>query len=145
MRLPRTTESEGEIINMSSLLDVMFILLIFFMATTTFKREEFDVKVNLPQAQSERAAISAQTKLIVINVRGVDRKKEDPLYVVASRRATLQQLQEIVENAVKKNVGQKVLIRGDKHAYHGQVAKAVAACRAAGVLEVNMGYDYKID
>ena len=43
-----SSSSDGEIINISSMLDVMFILIIFFLVTTTFKEEEIDHMVNLP-------------------------------------------------------------------------------------------------
>lgn len=142
MRFPRTTETESGIINITPLLDVMFILLIFFMATTTFKEEEFDIMINLPDASKKRAALSTATKLIVVNVRGADRNKEDPLYVVAGQRVNLLQLRDIVAAGVKNDVNQKVLIRGDNHAFWGDGARALATCRAAGVIEANVGFDY---
>ena len=139
----RREEGAGEgIINLESLLDVMFILLIFFMATTTFKEEEFDIMVNLPDAHKKRTALSSATKLIVINVRGEDRKKEDALYVISGRRVNLLQLRKMIADGVASNKKQKVLIRGDKYALHGNVANAVAACRDGGVVKANIGYDY---
>ena len=143
MRLSRTTETPGGIINITPLLDVMFILLIFFMATTTFKEEEFDIMVNLPDASKKRVALSSASKLIVVNVRGaVDRNPEDPLYVIAGQRVNLLQMRDIVADGVKNNVNQKVLIRGDNHAFWGDGARALATCRAAGVIEANVGFDY---
>jgi len=139
----RREESAGEgIINLESLLDVMFILLIFFMATTTFKEEEFDMMVNLPDAHKKRTALSSASKLIVINVRGEDRPKDEALYVVSGSRVNLLQLRKIVADGVTANKNQKVLIRGDKLALHGNVANAVAACRDGGVVKANIGYDY---
>ena len=38
----KSSSNDGEIINISSMLDVMFILIIFFLVTTTFKEEEID-------------------------------------------------------------------------------------------------------
>jgi biopolymer transport protein ExbD len=142
MRLRRTTETEGGIINITPLVDVIFILLIFFMATTTFKEEEFDILINLPDASKKRAALSVATKLIVVNVRSADRPKEDPLYVVAGQRVNLLQLRDIVAAGVKDDANQKVLIRGDNHAFWGDGARALATCRAAGVIEANVGFDY---
>ncbi|MDP6542533.1 MAG: biopolymer transporter ExbD [Phycisphaerae bacterium] len=139
----RREEGAGEgIINLESLLDVMFILLIFFMATTTFKEEEFDIKVNLPDASKKRTALSSATKLIVVNVRGEDRNEGDALYVVSGSKVDLLQLRKMIADGVKANKNQKVLIRGDKLALHGNVANAVAACRDGGVVEANIGYDY---
>ncbi|MCP4374806.1 MAG: biopolymer transporter ExbD [bacterium] len=142
MRFRREQDSGESIINLESLLDVVFILLIFFMATTTFKDEERDAKVKLPSAQTKRTSLSSASKLIVINVRGEDRDKEDALYVVSGRRVNLLELRKIVTDGVNRNQDQKVLIRGDKLALHGNVAKAVAACYDAGIVEANIAYDY---
>ena len=143
MRIPRAEESGGAIINISSLLDVIFILLIFFMATTTFRQEEFDEKVKLPDANAQRSSLSDSGKLIVINVRSANRDGAEPLYVVSSRKMDLKEMHKVVKDAVTANADQKVLIRGDQYAYHGQVADAIATCRQAGIQEVNIGYDFK--
>jgi biopolymer transport protein ExbD len=142
MRLRRDDGGGDGMINLESLLDVMFILLIFFMATTTFKEEEIDLKINLPSTSQKRASLSSQTKLIVINVRGGEQAANEALYVVSARRVGLLQLRKIVRDSVEANRNQKVLIRGDKHALHMNVANAVAACHDGGVVEANIGYDY---
>ena len=134
MRIGRNKNGDGaEIINMSSLLDVMFILIIFFLATTTFQQEERDIRVNLPQT-NEGQAISAATKLIVINVR------RDGVYLVGSEETTIDKMGELMAEAVKANPEQKVLVRGDREALHGHVAAAVATCKKAGINEANIGY-----
>ena len=50
MRIRPPSEDNEEVINLSSLLDILFILITFFPATSTFEEEEKDVKVNLPNA-----------------------------------------------------------------------------------------------
>lgn len=120
----------------------MFILLIFFLATTTFKQEELDLQVNLPQSAANRS-LSAATQLIVINIRAADRPAAEPLYVVSNRQMTIEQLRATVAEAVRGNPDQKILVRGDRHAFHGDVAAAVTACSEAGIKDVNIGYDKK--
>lgn len=52
-------------VNLTPLIDVVFILLIFFMVTTTFTRET-RLRVNLPQADAESAlAVSDKIEIIV--------------------------------------------------------------------------------
>ena len=48
MRIRSRDNDQGEIINISSMIDVMFILIIFFLVTTTFKEEEVDHLIKLP-------------------------------------------------------------------------------------------------
>jgi len=133
MRIKRPPESDEGIINVSSLVDVMFILIIFFMATTTFQQEERDIKVTLPESR-EGKALSSTTKLIVINVR------RDGTYLLGSEAVSAERLGETVAEAVKGDPAQKVLVRGDRQALHGHVAAAVALCKKAGVREANIGY-----
>ena len=142
MRIRRNPEAEQGLINIPSLLDVIFILLLFFMATTTFKQEELDLQVKLPQSAANKS-LSAATKLIIINIRAADRPKEDPLYLVSNKRMTLDQLRATVAAAVRGHPDQKVLVRGDRRAFHGDVAAAVTVCSEVGIKEVNIGYDKK--
>lgn len=142
MRIRRDDENEESIINIESLLDVIFILLIFYMATTTFREQETDARVNLADTTKKMSTLSSKKKTVIINVLGEDRREGDPLYVVSSRKVDLLQLRKIVEDAVKEDPDQKVLIRGDIHAYHGNVARAIAECRQAGITAVNIGFDY---
>ncbi len=144
MKIPRTEEPDGAIINISSLLDVMFILLIFFMATTTFEKErdklERDRKVNLTRDTNKRTTLSTQRKTLVINVRSAHRNPDEGLYVVLGRQVDLKQIQKMVQDALQADADYKVLVRGDKLAYHGQVARAVSVCQEAGVKEANFAY-----
>ena len=133
MRIRKPQEGEAAVINMSSLLDVMFILIIFFLATTTFQQDERDIKVNLPES-AEGQALSSAAKVIVINVRA------DGTYVMASQEITVEAMQTALFNALQADPQQKVLIRGDRQALHGHVAIAVSLCKRAGVHEANLGY-----
>lgn len=144
MRIRRAEDTQGEAaVNLTSLMDLMFILLIFFMATMAFKDEERDIEVNLPETAQQQRSISAASKLLIINVRRPRNTAHSDFYVIASKPMTLQQLHELVSKAVEKDEDQKVLIRGDRDAFHGQVAAAVAICRGAGVQQAKIGYDYK--
>ncbi|MBM4143034.1 MAG: biopolymer transporter ExbD [Lentisphaerae bacterium] len=133
MRIKRSTEGDSDIINLTPLIDMMFIMVIFFSLSSSFREEERDIKVNLPES-AEGRTISAAAKLIVINVR------RDGSFVVANRTVTVDELREMIFEAVRAAPDQKVLIRGDREALHGHVAVAVALCKRAGVHEANIGY-----
>ncbi len=136
MRIRRETQDSSEIINLSSLIDVMFILVIFFLVTMTFKSLETDEQVNLP-GESQTKPLGETEPAIVINVR------KSNAYIMLGEQVTVERMQELVREAVKKNPDRKVLIRADREALHGYVAKAVAACRHAGIAEAHIGYDWK--
>lgn len=133
MRIRRESEYQGDIINITSLLDVMFILIIFFLATTTFQREERDVRVNLPEA-AVGATLSEAPQVIVINV------LENGGYQVGQQAMTLEQVRAALVAAIEEKPGHRVLVRGDRAARHGHVADVVLAARQAGVEQAHIGY-----
>ncbi len=143
MRIRQSSQEPDGIINITSLLDVMFILLIFFMATTTFKEEEFPVGVQLPVASKKHETASSKTKTIIVNVRNTRDGADEGLYIVGGQQVTLQKMRKLVEDAIAVDASQAVWIRADKHAYHGEVANAVATCRNAGVTEAKLLYESK--
>ena len=122
---------------MSSLLDVMFILIIFFLATTTFQQEERDIKVSLP-ADSNTETLSSAERVVVVNVR------KSGAYVVLNKQMTLEEMTEAMQEEIKKDPDKKVLVRADREALHGYVAKAIAVCKRAGVKEANIGYQLEM-
>ncbi len=133
MRIRRASEEPKSLIDIAPLIDIMFTLIIFFLATTTFEKEERDIKVSLPDS-SKSNTLSSAPKVVVINVR------EDGSYYLGQETMPLPVLQERLIEAVKAKSGQKVLIRGDQRALHGHVAAAVLACKKAGINEANIGY-----
>ncbi|MFC3852969.1 ExbD/TolR family protein [Salinispirillum marinum] len=68
MNFKRTRDEELSV-NLTPLIDVVFLLLIFFMVTTTFTRET-QLEVELPQIQSENAVTSEQRVDVVIDAAG---------------------------------------------------------------------------
>jgi biopolymer transport protein ExbD len=135
MRIRRNQE-EGSEINITSLVDVMFILIIFFLVTTTYKNLEMDYQVRLPD-ESEGKPLTQTEPVIVVIVR------KSNTYLMMGKPVTIEEIQVLVKDAVRQNPGRKVLIRADQEALHGYVARAVAACRHAGIAEANIGYDWK--
>ncbi len=133
MGIRRDTSEPSDIINMSSLLDVMFILIIFFLATTTFKEEERDIKVSLP-SDSNNTTLSSAEKVIVVNVR------KSGAYVVLNEQMTVEEMTVAMVEEIKKDPDKKVLVRADREALHGYVAKAIAVCKKVGVKSANIGY-----
>lgn len=131
MKITRTEDGDGDVIGTSSLVDIMFILIIFFMVTMSFHEEEHDISVNLPQTDT---TMSSAVKAIVINIR------KDGSYYMGNRRMNLQNIQAELFDAIKNNPEQKILIRGDQYALHGDVAAAIAACKRCGVRDANIGY-----
>ena len=134
MRIRRSEDGEEPFFALTSLIDILFVLIMFYLAATSFREEERDAEVSLPRAD-DAAALTAAPRVVVVNVRA------DGQYVVSNRAMDLPLLTKTVRQAVAGDAGQKVLIRGDRAARHEHVAAAVRACKQAGVVQANIGYD----
>ena len=90
MRIRSRDNDQGEIINISSMIDVMFILIIFFLVTTTFKEEEVDHLVKLPVESRNQSLTQTAGNLIKVNIR------HNGAYVVRNQQVTDEGLAKLI-------------------------------------------------
>ncbi|MFK7890586.1 MAG: ExbD/TolR family protein [Granulosicoccus sp.] len=131
MKFRRTDREELEL-NLTPLIDVVFLLLIFFMVSTTFQKES-QISLQLPKAsETESSAIDDRIE-IVINAAGRFFVNDQEL--VKSDVATLQ-------NALYKlSGGQRdipLTIRADAQAAHQSVVTAMDAAGQLGMLKITI-------
>jgi len=129
MRLDDDDPDAGEVINLTPMIDVVFLLLIFFLAATTFAREEVELDLRLPQAKSGKAGSGEQQ--LVVNVFA------DGKLTVDGREVTLPALQQKLQAAVQRNAEQAVLVRGDQESRFGTGLAVLDVCRLAKVKKVD--------
>lgn len=128
MRLEDDGDREGGI-NLMPLVDVVFLLLIFFLAATTFVREEVELDLRLPEARSGEPG--TPNRQLVINV------AEDGTVTMDGRPVTLEALRQKLAAAVARNKEQAVLVRGDEAARFGVGLQVLDTCRLAKVKKVD--------
>jgi biopolymer transport protein ExbD len=117
-----------------ALIDVLIVMLIFLMVTTTFKQQPA-LKLSLPessQAQKEGASETAPL-VITIDAKGLLRlsKANDFIPVTEER------LREELRAAVARNPDQKLALNADKSAPFGQVIRVMDAAKAANIKMVS--------
>ena len=132
MRIRSRDTEQGEIINISSMIDVMFILIIFFLVTTTFKEEEVDHLVKLPVESRNQSLTQTAGNLIKVNIR------DNGAYVVMGQAVTEEKLTEWMKKEREKKPEIKVLVRCDKESKHLYLANVMSICRFVGVPEANI-------
>ena len=114
MRISRRNRAEPEI-NLTPLIDVVFLLLIFFMVSTTFQRES-ELGIELPQVDSEADPTRKDHIDVGVDTKGRFYVNGKPL--VNTQRETLVQ-------ALRKEVGERsqppVVISADGNAPHQSV------------------------
>src|SRR4051794_12237513 len=123
MRMPSLGEGIDEInvvpVNAVNFVDVIFNLLIFFMALSRFGQEERQLDAVLPEASSA-APMTVPPKEIIVNV---DRNGR---YFVRQQLVSEAELDGQLRQASANNPGlQSVLIRGDEHAGWRSVARVM--------------------
>ena len=129
MRIRSRDKDQGEIINISSMIDVMFILIIFFLVTTTFKEEEVDHLVKLPVESRNQSLTQTAGNLIKVNIR------ESGEFVVMGQQVTEEGLTKWMDEEVEKKPEIKVLVRCDKESKHLYLANVLSICKFVGVKE----------
>jgi biopolymer transport protein ExbD len=131
MKLRRTQREEPEL-NLTPLIDVVFLLLIFFMVSTTFEKES-EITIELPEATGEASNEMIQAIDIAIDAEGrffINEKE-----VVSSR---IEILRNTIKSVVKDQKDPQIIISADRMAPHHAVIKAMDALRQLGY--VNMTF-----
>lgn len=115
-------------INLTPLIDVVFLLLIFFMVSTTFK-EDARIKIELPQAQGESVpAEEPQVLTLTIDRAGVFYVNDR---MVVDRKA--ETLKKAIVGAVGAERELPVVIKADAHTPHQAVMTAMDVASQLGL------------
>ena len=110
-------------LDMAPLIDMVFILLIFFIVSSTFSPAT-SVNISRPEV-SVVSVVPSQSLMIAID------KSENIL--IEGNALTLLQVESQVRQAVQKSKDMKVLVLADKKVSIETVLKTLDACRKAGV------------
>ena len=115
-------------LELTPLIDMVFLLLIFFLVATTFHQEEREMQIALPVATSA-GPISALLQELVVNV------DEEGHIIIGGRRVEPQSLRSMIAGAVELNPQQKVTVRGDRKTAYANIVTVLDICKGAGIQE----------
>ena len=122
-------EEEENEINLTPMLDVVFIMLIFFIVTASFIKEA-GIDVNRPDAPVTETQPEDANILVVIDANDdifIDRRLIDPRAVRAN-----------IERLHAENPQGSVVIQADKNSKNGLLVDVMDAAREAGILNVSL-------
>ncbi|MEM7229545.1 MAG: biopolymer transporter ExbD [Planctomycetota bacterium] len=123
----RPAQDEGGVsIDMMPLIDMVFLLLIFFLVATSFHQDEREMQVKLPVAQNA-GPISTVMRDLIVNI---DANGD---IIVGGSTISSDDLRTIVADAVERNPEQKVSVRGDRDVPYGTVVTVLDICKASGI------------
>ena len=129
-------EKEDLQLNMAPMIDMIFLLIIFFLTATTFTEREREQDVLLPSNRNPGILSRNMDNNIIINVKqdgsifvmGAKIEPDQLVAMLRERKATLE----------KKTVNLKVQIRGDRRTLHGNVSTALEAVERAGIAKPHL-------
>ncbi|TWT86624.1 Biopolymer transport protein ExbD [Pseudobythopirellula maris] len=128
----KTTQDDELQVNLTSMIDVVFLLVIFFMAATRFTEMERDIELELPQVTAAGAPAPAPAKPIAVTVLQGGRYKID------GEELTIEALGERLRAATSASADAEVVIHGDAGCEFQHVAAALAVCRESNVEQLGV-------
>ncbi len=132
MRFRRAVERREAAFDLMPLIDVVFLLIIFFMLTTSFRTIFQGIKVDLPTTTTKQERIE-QNIIITIT-------KDNVLYLDKSR-VTTSKLVSLLKKKLREKKG-LVMINADKLVRHGKVVEIMDLAKQAGADRVGILTSY---
>ena len=119
-------------INLTPLIDVVFLLLIFFMVSTTFEHQS-RIKIDLPEATAEPTKPDDESLEIIIDAQG--------RYFIGDRQVVNTELKTL-RSAISKAAGDReaipVIIRADANTPNQSVVTALDAASQLGLTHISL-------
>jgi biopolymer transport protein ExbD len=127
MRIPTGENGDRDaVVNLTPLIDVVFLLLIFFMVTARFQEDERDLAVTLPEAEHGET-LEDLPETIFINVR------RDGTFTMGAELLDRDSLGRLLRRAKRQNPRQKVIIRADHEVAMRHPVVILDLCTGLGI------------
>ena len=130
----RVQRDEQPNVNLTPMIDIVFLLIIFFMVGTKFSElseAEQNIALQVPQVQ-QAGPMTAAPKKRVINV------FEDGNITLDEEPISLEQLRQELVDAKQQYQKLGVIVRGDAAAFYQHVADVLATCRHAEITDLGI-------
>jgi biopolymer transport protein ExbD len=108
------------------IVDVLLVLLCFFILTWSFARQELELSVRVPSAENGEAQV-LEVNQTVVNVRS------DGGIVMNAKEISLEDFREKVTALAKLNPDYSIILRGDENAPYKHIARILDVCHGAGI------------
>lgn len=126
MRIARKRSSRALQLSMTSMMDVIFLLLCFFVTVSVFSQWENEISIKLPNAVTadEPERLPGE---IVVNL------SKDGAITINGRTFALDELRTRLAKVAKFYPGQPVIIRADRDVVYDKLVGVIDTCRAAEI------------
>jgi biopolymer transport protein ExbD len=130
MNFQRGKEKEPLEINLVPMIDVMLVILIFLMVSTTYSKYT-ELQINLPTANAEKQMERSNEVSVLVNAQGQ--------YVINRAPVTYRSIDQLAEELKRASSAMKepvVVISADATATHQAVVRVMEASRLAGLSQI---------
>ena len=126
MKFKRRTRSRPAALALTSMLDVIFLLLCFFVTVSVFSQWESEISIQLPSAASADQPDRLPGEIIV-------NLAKDGTMKVNGRVMSHGELKENLARVARFYPGQPVIIRADKASRYDSLIRVIDVCRSAEI------------
>jgi biopolymer transport protein ExbD len=130
----RTQVEEIPQLNLTAMIDVLFLLIIFFVIGTEFVKTERQIELTLPQVARNEALSAAPEKKIVNIYR-------DGQVTFERQEVSLDELETRLTHAREQYRALGVLVRGDGAVPFERVANVLSICKRAGISDLSISVE----
>jgi biopolymer transport protein ExbD len=131
MNLPRRSQEEMSF-QLAPMIDMTFLLLIFFMVTTRISKEQVKMDIKLPVAANATVPSDLSNRDI-ISIDG------DGKYYAGSRQVSREELGRYLKQRLKDHPPLRIYVRADRHTQARQIKELMRMAAEAGAVEVIFG------
>lgn len=125
----KTVKRPEETFQMAPMIDMVFLLLVFFMCVSVLAQADKTIELALPESSESQVADSFSN-------RGKISLDGEGKIFISAQNLTLEEMQNKIKEAIKMNSELKVQIRADKETHYDKIKEVLKACAEVGAYEV---------
>lgn len=127
---PRAQEQEEPAVPMAPMIDIIFLLLIFFITTSIYARLENEISITVPTAESAEPSRRTPGEIIVNITR-------EGAIIVNQQELSIDELAHRLQRIAESTPGISVIVRGDEHSMFGRAIEILDVCGKASITDVS--------
>ena len=123
-------ERAKPVVPLAGMVDILFLLLIFFMTASTLRDQELQMQVALPGSENSQLTANLDAMQTSITV-----DKFNNIFL-GQRQVTMAELREVLTQLAKDYPNETLVIRGDREASYGMAIEIIDLAQALGITDV---------
>ncbi|MEE3365358.1 MAG: biopolymer transporter ExbD [Planctomycetota bacterium] len=133
MPLKGADRTEESAINLTPMIDIVFLLIIFFLVGARFTEQERQYDIQLPSS-SEIQPLTGTPDALVINVR------QDGTILLGTKPIALDELEAELKDAKENFEDQAVVVRGEGQGLYQPIVNVLGICHRTQITQISLAY-----